>query len=89
MDMSHRKTMPLAAGKKTTHPLVSFLWHQAQNDWFHCGYISEPDLWNVEGADHVSPTPVVGSFQTTVFVWAQLTTLKMKDMLRKGTISTN
>ena len=68
--------------KITTHPLVSFLWHQAQNDWFHCGYISEPDLWNVEGADHVSPTPVVGSFQTTVFVWAQLTTLKMKDMLR-------
>ena len=64
-----------------THPLVSLLGDEAQDDWLHGGDVSEPDFWNVEGADHMGPAPSVGPFQSTILVRAELATLKKRREL--------
>lgn len=56
--------------------LVSFVRHESENDGLHGGHITEPDLWNVEGANDMGPGVGVRPLEGAIPTRAKLTTLE-------------
>ena len=65
-----------------TYLVVSFRWHEGEDDWLHGGDIPEPDLGYVQRANNVRPAIVVSSFECTILAGTQLTTNARCSLLR-------